>query len=155
VKIAVSLIATGLLGISLLLLAWPWINVVETGRTPQYPDLVPQRYRAGPERVFDAALHAIQRLSRWTLITARPDTGEIRAEARTLVLRFVDDVHIKVAPADTGAELPESLTGQERTVVGVRSASRVGRADFGQNARNVREFFEELTRQLSKEAVRH
>jgi uncharacterized protein (DUF1499 family) len=139
--------ATGLLG-TVLLLAWPWINVVETGQTPEYPDLVPQSYRAEPERVFGAALHAIQRLSRWTLIAARPEAGEIRAEARTLLLRFVDDIHIKVAPADM-------LTDHERTVVGVRSASRVGRADFGQNARNIREFFEGLNRQLSQETGRH
>ena len=153
-KIAVLLIATGLLG-TVLLLAWPWINVVETGRTPEYSDLVPQSYRAEPERVFDAALHAIHRLSRWTLIAVHPEAGEIRAEARTLVLRFVDDIHIKIASADTGAQELEPLTKDPRTVVGVRSASRVGRADFGQNARNVRAFFAALNRQLSNEVAQY
>jgi len=48
----------------------------------------------------------------------------------------VDDVVVRVAE-DGG-----------RTAVNVRSASRVGRGDFGQNARNIRAFFLELDRQL-------
>jgi uncharacterized protein (DUF1499 family) len=48
----------------------------------------------------------------------------------------VDDVVIRV----------EEQAGL--TVVNVRSASRIGRSDFGQNARNVRAFFGELERQL-------
>jgi uncharacterized protein (DUF1499 family) len=34
------------------------------------------------------------------------------------------------------------------TVVNVRSASRIGRGDLGQNARNVRAFFDALDSQL-------
>ena len=56
-----TVMAGGLLAIYLLR-AWPLINVVETGRTPEYPDVLPRRYRADPDRVFDAALHAINRL---------------------------------------------------------------------------------------------
>lgn len=120
---------------------WPAINAVETGKTPEYPDLIPRVYHAGAERVFDAVLHAVNRLPRWSLIAYHPETGEIRAEARTRVFRFVDDVLIHVARQDGGA------------VVSVRSASRVGRGDFGQNARNIRALFEELDRQLP--AVNH
>ena len=29
-----------------LLRAWPAINVVETGKTPEYPDIVPRVYQA-------------------------------------------------------------------------------------------------------------
>ncbi|MEK7268039.1 MAG: DUF1499 domain-containing protein [Nitrospirota bacterium] len=116
--------------------AWPLINVVETGRTPEYPDITPRAYRMSPDRVFDAALHAVHRLPRWSLVSYRPETGEIRTEARTLVFRFVDDVEIRIS------------TLGESSVVGVKSASRVGRGDFGQNARNIRAFFVELDRQL-------
>jgi uncharacterized protein (DUF1499 family) len=135
---------------AILLAVWPWINVVETGQTQEYPDLLPRHYRAGSERIFEAALQAVRRLSRWTLITSRPEAGEIQAEARTTVLRFVDDVRIQVQPTATasGGDL------QARTVVRVRSASRVGRADFGQNARNIREFFGALDRQLENEEQR-
>jgi uncharacterized protein (DUF1499 family) len=147
-RIAVALIAVGLVS-AFLLRAWPWINIVETGRTPEYPDLLPRSFRAEPERVFDAALHAVHRLSRWTLIASRPEAGEIQAEVRTWVLRFVDDVRIQVEPTKAG------LNTHASTMVWVRSASRVGRADFGQNARNVREFYEALDRQLNNEAGRH
>jgi uncharacterized protein (DUF1499 family) len=131
------------LAVGYLLRAWPLINVVETGRTPEYPDILPRVYRVSPDRLYDAALHAVNRLPRWTLVTYRPESGEITAEARTLVLRFVDDVRIRVEPSG-GA-----------STVWVRSASRVGRGDFGQNARNIRAFLKELDRQVGEGAGDH
>ncbi len=119
-----------------LLKSCPMINVVETGRTPEYPDLQPGQYQARKDQVVDAALRAVKALPRWSVVSSRPEQGEIRAEATTRLLRFVDDVVIRV----------EEQAGL--TVVNVRSASRIGRSDFGQNARNVRAFFGELERQL-------
>ena len=139
-KIAIAVVAgiTGFLLVLFALRAWPLINVVETGRTPEYPNITPRVYRESRDRVFDAALHAVHRLPRWSLISSRPESGEIRAEARTRMLRFVDDVLIRVT------------AGGETAVVTVRSASRIGRGDFGQNARNIRAFFDELDRQLNR-----
>lgn len=132
-----ALIGMGTLaGVFWLLSSWPVLNVVETGKTPEYPDILPRRYEATEERVFDAALHAVNRLPRWSLVSYRPERGEIRAEARTRLFRFVDDIHIRVASEG------------HATVVLVRSASRVGRGDFGQNARNIRVLFEEIDRQM-------
>ena len=139
-RIAIVLVLIGLgLAAVVLLRAWPMINVVETGRTPEYPDLQPRAFQAPAEVVFDAALHAIQALPRWLLIAHREAEGEIQATSTTRLMRFVDDVTIRVKPDG------------ERTVVTVRSASRVGKGDFGQNARNVRAFFDELDRQLQRE----
>jgi uncharacterized protein (DUF1499 family) len=56
--------------------------------------------------------------------------------ATTRWLRFKDDVTIRVRR--TGG----------RTVVSVRSRSRIGKLDFGQNARNIREFFEALNKRV-------
>ncbi len=134
--IVLAIGGTAVLGSFALLKAWPVLNVVETGNTPAYPDLLPRRYREGKVRVFDAALHAVDRLPRWQMTSYRPEQGEIKAEARTRLLRFVDDVTVRV----------EERGGV--TVVNVRSASRVGRGDFGQNARNLRAFFAELDRQM-------
>src|SRR5438093_9118920 len=86
------------LGAVLLLKAWPLINVVETGTTPEYPDLQPRMYRAEVSQVFDAALHAVDRMSRWTIVAYQPESGEIKAEAKSQVFRFVDDVVIRVRP---------------------------------------------------------
>lgn len=119
-----------------LLSHWPAINVVETGKTPEYPDVVPRRYEATAERVFDAILHVVNRLPRWSLVSYRPETGEIHVEARTRLLRFVDDVHVRVVNEGDDA------------VVQVRSASRVGRGDFGQNARNIRALFDAVDEQM-------
>ncbi|MBI5775950.1 MAG: DUF1499 domain-containing protein [Nitrospirae bacterium] len=128
--------STVVLGAVVMLKIWPAINIVETGNTPEYPDLLPRQYSAPKSRVFDAALHAVGRMPRWTLVSSRPEQGEIRAEATTRLFRFVDDVTIHCAEQN-GV-----------TVVNVRSASRVGRSDFGQNARNIRAFFDAVDRQL-------
>src|SRR5581483_11865778 len=135
-----AIVGVAILVLVMLLGTWPMINVAETGRTPEYPDLQPRRYEAAGARVFDAAMHAVNRLPRWTLISYEPESGEIRAEAKTPVFRFVDDVWIRVAGRD-GA-----------IVVSVRSASRIGRGDFGQNARNIRAFLDELDRQMERDA---
>lgn len=121
-----------------LLTAWPLINVVESGVTPEYPDLVPRTYQSAPEDVFDAALHTVDRMPRWRLVAHDSSTGEIRAEATTRLFRFVDDVLIQVR------------SEQSSVTVSVRSASRVGRGDFGQNARNIRAFLTELDGQMAR-----
>ncbi|HEU0078276.1 MAG TPA: DUF1499 domain-containing protein, partial [Longimicrobiaceae bacterium] len=60
----------------------------------------------------------------WTTLEAQPVAGEIHAEARTRLWKFVDDVWIRL-----------SLDGDGQTRVDLVSASRVGRADLGTNAR--------------------
>ena len=127
---------TVVLGTVAMFKIWPTINIVETGKTPEYPDVVPRQYPASKDRVFDAALHAVSRMPRWTLVSSRPEQGEIRVEVTTRLFRFVDDVTIRCAEQN-GV-----------TLVNVRSASRVGRGDFGQNARNIRAFFDAVDSQL-------
>lgn len=131
---------TIVLGTAAMLKIWPTINIVETGKTPEYPDVMPRQYPASKDRVFDAALHAVSRMPRWTLVSSRPEQGEIRVEVTTRLFRFVDDVVVRCAEQN-GV-----------TVVNVRSASRVGRGDLGQNARNIRAFFEALDSQLGDRA---
>lgn len=118
----------------------PVVNRVETGKTPEYPDLQPLTAALPPGRVFEAALAVARTLPRWTVVKAEPAAGLIEAEARTRLWRFVDDVTIRVA-AKGG-----------RTTVSVRSASRVGRGDLGQNARNIRAFLDALRRALGEAA---
>ena len=137
-RLLVGVLLLGGIGAGVLALrAWPMINVVETGRTPEYPDIQPRTYQKPTAEVFDAALHVISRLPRWSLVGYDERQGEIRAESRTVLWRFVDDVYIRVVNRDGKA------------VVDVRSASRIGRGDFGQNARRIRGFLNELDRQLA------
>ena len=108
---------------------WPVLNDVETGRTPEYPDLQPRSYAAPPEQVVAAVKDALAGLPRWRLVGSGSGPGGARLEAvhTTLVWRFEDDVTVRIT-REGG-----------RTRLSVRSKSRVGRTDFGQNARNIRE----------------
>lgn len=109
--------------------AWPRINVVETGRTPEYPDLQNRTYSVSPQRVGQAVREALEGRPGWTVQGSGEGPGGVAISAihETKVFRFEDDVTVKIR-REGG-----------KTVVSVRSASRVGEWDFGQNARNVRE----------------
>jgi len=119
-------------------LAWPRLNMVETGRTPEYPDLQPREYAAGEQRVTEALKTAAGRLSRFAFVGAGrgPGGSEVHYVASTPVLRFKDDVNVRIRRE--GA----------KTKVTVRSKSRMGTMDFGQNARNVRELMAALDREM-------
>ena len=119
--------------------AWPPINVVATGRTPEYPDLDPRSYAVVSTSVYSAVAEAIASMPRWQLVgsgSGKAGTA-IHAVRTTRLLRFKDDVTIRIEPAGKG------------TIVHVRSASRVGRVDFGQNARNIEELFPALDARIA------
>ncbi len=112
-------------------------NRVET--SPEHTDsrLRGRTYAISYERVWSAALALATELPRWTVLRADDQQGEIEAEARTRVFRFVDDVSIRVR-----------LDPQGQTRVDLTSASRVGTADFGVNARRIGHFVRALDRHL-------
>lgn len=114
------------------------IHDVRTGETDAYPDLEPLDLPLGPGPAFAAALAAARSMPGWTIVVADPEAGEIRAEARTSRLGFVDDVRIRARPLSGGG-----------TRVDVRSTSRVGIYDFGTNARRIRAYLERLALRAS------
>lgn len=71
------------------------------------------------------------------MVEADDLAGNVRAEARTPVFRFTDDVEIRVR-----------LDRDAQTRVDLVSASRVGKADLGVNARRIRKFLRRLDGQL-------
>jgi uncharacterized protein (DUF1499 family) len=116
---------------------WPMLNDVETGKTAEYPDLVPQRFSAGADDVLVAVENVARSLRRWTVVEVNPDAGLLRAVYTTALFRFKDDVTVRVHREDDG------------TVVRVRSKSRIGKGDLGQNARTIRAFQQALARVVS------
>ena len=108
--------------------AWPRVDHVETGRTPEYPDLQPRRYSARPEVVAAAVREAAKTLPHWELWGAGsgPAGAELRLAHVEAPLSLREQVIVRVRA--------EGAT----TVVNVRSESASGPLDFGQNARNVR-----------------
>jgi uncharacterized protein (DUF1499 family) len=118
--------------------AWPLLNEVETGRTPEYPDLQVRTFSAPPARVGDAVREALTDRPGWTVVGSGRGPGGVVVSAvhETPLLRFKDDVTVTI----------RRKGGQ--TVVSVRSRSRVGAWDFGQNARNVRDLLRALDAEL-------
>lgn len=97
-----------------------------------YPDLTPANLPMSPRAAFNLALDTA-RASGWEIVAAVPAENRIEATATTLLLRFKDDVVIRITPAENGSR------------VDVRSVSRVGYSDLGANANRIREFFRRLT----------
>jgi uncharacterized protein (DUF1499 family) len=71
----------------------------------------------------------------WEIAYVDPSRGLLEATATTLFFRFKDDVVIRARPD------PER---DGRTIVDMRSISRVGGSDVGANARRIREYLHDL-----------
>jgi uncharacterized protein (DUF1499 family) len=96
-----------------------------------YPDIIPLLLPDPPERAF-ARIEAAARGLGWRIVAAVPAEGRLEATATTPLLRFKDDVVVRVVPALNGSR------------VDVRSVSRFGRGDMGANAKRVRAFLAAL-----------
>ena len=97
-----------------------------------YPDLAPPTVSVPPARAFEAARAALESLG-LEVVDADAGHGRIEAVATSMLFGFKDDVVVRFTP-QAGA-----------TRVDVRSKSRVGRNDFGQNARRVRAILDKVT----------
>lgn len=114
---------------------WPVINDVATGETPAYPNLQPQSFAASAEAVYAAALASAKAIG-LEIASADESRGEIRGVATTRIMRFKDDVTITVTREG------------ERTIVSIRSASRLGHSDFGVNAKRIERLQAEIASRL-------
>jgi uncharacterized protein (DUF1499 family) len=101
-----------------------------------YPELQPIIVDAGPEEALTLALRAATNVG-WRVLdsvapSGRTGIGRIEATDRSLVFGFQDDITIRIRPA------------LNETRIDLRSASRIGRHDFGANARRITAFQKEL-----------
>jgi len=92
-----------------------------------YPDIRPVVLDLPPERAFQRALDAARAMG-WEIVAAEPAEGRIEATDQTFWFGFKDDVVIRLTPAGG------------RTILDVRSVSRVGGSDVGTNAKRIREY---------------
>ena len=107
-----------------------------------YPDVVGRRYPAAPDRV-QAAVETVIASRHWAVAPTRGGEGGpilVEAEGVTTVLGFPFAVAIRIG--DDG----------DTTVVDMRSASRFGRYDFGDNARRITAFLIELDAEVARQA---
>lgn len=97
-----------------------------------YPDLQPLILEMPAAQAFDRALQAA-RAAGWKIVAASADEGRIEATDTTTFFGFKDDIVVRLTPLGN------------RTVVDVRSVSRVGRSDVGTNARRIRAYLDRLS----------
>ena len=102
-----------------------------------HPDLQPDEFEHPPSAIFNAALAAVNQLH-WNVVAAVESEGRIEATATTRLLRFKDDVVIRIRANDNDSG----------TRLDIRSASRVGSSDFGVNAKRIRTFLSEINSRL-------
>lgn len=107
----------------------------------QHPDLAPLVVARPKPQVYAAARTLVGRRG-WRLVGDDEDAGLLEAIATTRWLRFRDDVAVRVTETATG------------TRVDMRSKSRLGNADFGTNARRIREFLADLSAMLGSGLAR-
>ena len=98
-----------------------------------YPDLAPLIVELPAPQAFERAI-AAARDAGWEIVAADADAGRIEATDTTTFFGFKDDIVVRLTPLDG------------RTVVDVRSVSRVGRGDAGTNARRIRDYLDALSR---------
>lgn len=96
-----------------------------------YPDVKTVVLGVASDQAFAQALDAARRMG-WRVVAAVPAEGRIEATDTTFWFGFTDDIVIRVAPADN------------RSLVDVRSVSRVGISDVGTNAKRIRKFMKIL-----------
>lgn len=112
---------------------------------PPYPsDFMEKQRRGYPEVTYltlDAPSDVVFERARdtaidmdWRIRAAEPAEGRLEAVATTPMMRFKDDVVVRLRPEGSG------------TRVDVRSRSRIGRHDLGTNARRIQEFLDRLQR---------
>ncbi len=113
-------------------------NIAETSPSAEEPRLRTRFYALSRETVWTTVQQLAASQPGWTVVHTDAAEGELKAESRTRLLKFVDDVTIRVRPA----------SGQ-RISVDMHSRSRLGKADFGTNARRIGAFLAALDSALA------
>jgi uncharacterized protein (DUF1499 family) len=102
-------------------------------------DLKPLTLHMPIGQALDKLRRTVDELDRWEESPSSTEnvpatTDDIHLVRTTPLLRFKDDVYVRLQPSDDG----------QSTTFHVRSQSRVGRGDLGQNPRNIRELLQRL-----------
>jgi uncharacterized protein (DUF1499 family) len=97
--------------------------------------LAPPELPVPPEAAVHRLRSAVLHLPRWRIEASDLQAGTLHAVRATRLFGFRDDIHVRLEPVAGG------------TRVHARSASRVGKGDFGQNRRNLLELFAALRKE--------
>lgn len=98
-----------------------------------YADLRTEVLNLPAGQAFEHAL-ATARAAGWRIVAAEPGEGRIEASDTTYWFGFTDDIVIRITAAG------------ERSLLDIRSVSRVGKSDVGTNAQRIRSYLKRLRR---------
>jgi hypothetical protein len=120
---------------------WPTEDQLAVQREA-YPDLLTRRYSLGSATIFRLS-KKIAGASGWKIDDEVPakedgDMGRIEAVARGLISGSDADIVVRIYAEGSG------------TRIDLRSSSRRGKFDFGENANRIRDFLAELDRQTGE-----
>jgi uncharacterized protein (DUF1499 family) len=101
-----------------------------------YPDLGPLEVPADAAEVLEKA-EALAEAMEWEIVAVDGEAGRLEATATSRWFGFKDDIVVRLTTTGAG------------TRIDVRSVSRVGRSDVGQNAARITEFLAALKRATS------
>jgi len=100
-------------------------NVAETDEQATFPELRPKTYSMASTQLLDELTKHIVALG-WNLTSVDGDNLELKATVTTKWIKFTDDVTIRLEPVS-----------KNQTRLHIRSASRIGRADYGANLSHI------------------
>ncbi len=146
-KIAIGLIVVLVLFVAAILFVGRTFypdNIAETTADGGKKSLKTRVYKTDVESLSKAVKEIVPRLSTygssWKIVDEAESGASKTIEIEVPVVLFTDDLEVKIlGKADN------------EVVVNVRSVSRVGKSDFGENARHVRKFLSELDKNMFKE----
>lgn len=99
----------------------PSPNCVCSDQRDSEHQVLPFVLLASAGKAWEAARQAVMQLPRTRIVAEGP--GYLHAECRSALFRFVDDLQLQLR--------------EQEGIIAVRSASRLGRSDFGVNRRRV------------------
>ncbi len=97
-----------------------------------YPDIQPILLNVTPAEAFHR-VDAIARSMGWDIVARAPADGRLEAVDTSNWFGMTDDIVVRIRPE-----------GSSGTRIDIRSKSRIGESDFGENARRIRTFRDKL-----------
>jgi len=97
-----------------------------------YPEIGPLVIDKDPARVFENAVSLVEERG-WEMVAATAENGMIEATDTTRIMGFKDDVVIRISDKDG------------KSLVDMRSVSRIGISDMGTNAARIKLFLSDLS----------
>ena len=118
------------------------VNDVTSGESAAYPHLRSRVYYAEPQTALAVAQQVIRSLPRWRVVFVDTENTALEGEVETAIAGLLDYVTVYIVPLGHG---------QIRVII--RSRSRNGRGDLGQNALHIRELQDAMDARLTADAA--